>query len=476
MQSQRKSHFVALDSISFMSSIFRTDMYHFHSIFISPYFQHTLKAGPFLSHLVWIMGPLSGLIVAPLVGVLSDRCTSSFGRRRPFILGGMVSCIIGMNVFANATALSFGFTPAAQWIAVFAFGLLDFSTNAIMFPSRALLGDLIPAEEQHSVQSAAAVVASLAEICAGAYISSWKDPVTHVSRVFVVASVLMALSCTVSLIVCREEPLKLDTVTGERVGCDVEMTRLSTSEARNDDEITDNSDERRNGFRKREEAEEPANNDTVEVDLEREEEEAVENVLSVTPPEDSDFIASETESEALEAISEPSSLSVRRELLMTVRDAVVNFPKPLIKVGIVYGLAWFVWFASLPFYSQWLGVDVLGGDPHADPGSPEAIKYQRGVSLFSLANVVKALFALAFSAFYPRIIKWVGNVGERVVFGTSFFVFSIALFQLAYTKSVVLAMVMIALGSVPFIVTQTIPIAIVVQRFPENLASNLGIL
>lgn len=38
--------------------------------------------------LVWIAGPLSGLIIQPLVGMMSDQSRSKYGRRRPFMLGG----------------------------------------------------------------------------------------------------------------------------------------------------------------------------------------------------------------------------------------------------------------------------------------------------------------------------------------------------------------------------------------------------
>lgn len=47
------------------------------------------------------------------------------------------------------------------------------------------------------------------------------------------------------------------------------------------------------------------------------------------------------------------------ELKSTVSTTLQNFPRPLIKVGIVYALAWFQCFASLQFYSHWIGVDVL---------------------------------------------------------------------------------------------------------------------
>lgn len=429
------------------------------------------------------MGPLSGLIVAPMVGVLSDRCTWSFGRRRPFILGGMLACIFGMNVFANAKAIAFGFVPAARWIAFIAFGILDFSTNAIMFPSRALMGDLLPPEEQHSVQSAAAVVASLAEICAGVYIYTWKDPVTHVARIFVVASVLMAITCSVSLYVCHEEPLRPENIIRADRGSDVEASHLGLP---NDVELDDlqpreaPGDAEQNEFLhcEGEEKEDEVKNKTgqAECNEDDEDDEGVENRLSSSVANDTIEgelnSGGEDETERGFVVTAP----VWRELMDTLRSAIVNFPKPLIKVGIVYGLAWFVWFASLPFYSQWLGVDVLDGDPHAEAGSPEALRYQSGVSIFSVANVAKALMAIVFSAFYPSIIKWVGAIGERVVFGVSFFVFSCVLYACAYTKNVLVAGSVIALGAVPFIVTQTIPIAIVVQRFPNNLASNLGVL
>jgi solute carrier family 45, member 1/2/4 len=46
--------------------------------------------------LVWIAGPLSGLIMQPIVGVIADRSTSKWGRRRPFMVGGaaIVACCL----------------------------------------------------------------------------------------------------------------------------------------------------------------------------------------------------------------------------------------------------------------------------------------------------------------------------------------------------------------------------------------------
>eukprot|EP00177_Eucheuma_denticulatum_P005780 GFKZ01010555.1.p1 GENE.GFKZ01010555.1~~GFKZ01010555.1.p1 ORF type:complete len:613 (-),score=110.92 GFKZ01010555.1:520-2358(-) len=480
----------------------------------TPYFQHTLKAGAFLSHLVWIMGPLSGLIVAPLVGVLSDRCTSSFGRRRPFIFFGTLACILGMNLFSFAPQITLNYLPAARLLAFFAFGVLDFATNAIMFPSRALMGDLLPAYEQHAVQSAAAVVASLAEICAGVYLWSWKDPVTNVHKVFAMASIVLAVTCSVSLWVCREEPLgpqglvsrgereiemrplgqALDDEDGGGVGVagednegDQAGLKAANRNSNSSDGVTESTDV---DLRDKEKGVEEEGEEEEEMG---EDEEDIENRLSSAVANDDDTEEGRDGSESGDR-AEGTPREARRgegsgrtggsfenqtvwsELKDSLRGAIVNFPRPLVRVGVVYGLAWFVWFASLPFYSNWLGAEVLDGDPNAEAGSAAAMEYQRGVTVFSVANVAKAGMAMVFSAFYPRILMCVGAVGERVVFGAAFIGFGWVLWALAYTKNVLVAGGVIALGAVPFIATQTIPIAIVVQRFPERLASNLGVM
>lgn len=424
-----------------------------------------------------------------------------------------------MNIFANASRLTFGYLPAARVLAILAFGVLDFATNAIMFPSRALLGDLLPKEQQHPVQSAAAVIASLAEISGGIFINLWDDPVTHIATIFTVASILLAVTAGISLYVCKEKPLELQPVhTDEENASDFippensvanhDLQQPNTNGARDDREQDDvqiiqepnsqnitssnvkdasESHEHVNG--------EASNATTVDMNAvstkptpnndpqitneheENDEDDDVEAQLSIRPQGEPNGATQRNNSDRDNLGSGTiQGGSVRSELVESIRTALREFPRPLISVGIVYGLAWFVWFAALPSYSQWLGGEVLGGDARAEAGTKAALQYQKGVRVFSIANAGKAFLAMGFSAYYPSIIKWVGSIGERVVFGTSFLVFSIALYATAYTKDIFVAALVIVLGSVPFIVTQTIPIAIVVQRYPENLASNLGVM
>ncbi|KAL5074034.1 hypothetical protein RYX36_013018 [Vicia faba] len=98
--------------------------------------------------IIWLCGPLSGLIVQPLVGHLSDRCTSRFGRRRPFILAGAISIALSVLIIGHAADLGWKFGDTEEHrrsaVAFFVFGfwILDVANNVTQGPCRALLGDL----------------------------------------------------------------------------------------------------------------------------------------------------------------------------------------------------------------------------------------------------------------------------------------------------------------------------------------------
>ncbi len=88
---------------------------------------------------LWIAGPVTGALVQPIVGYLSDRTTGRWGRRRPYILAGAVSTALALVLFVNATSLAAA--AAMLWF-------LTLSANIAMEPLRALTGDLIPLERQ----------------------------------------------------------------------------------------------------------------------------------------------------------------------------------------------------------------------------------------------------------------------------------------------------------------------------------------
>ncbi len=88
---------------------------------------------------LWIAGPITGLIVQPIVGHLSDHSRSRFGRRRPFLLVGGLLTAFALLIMPNTTTL---------WAAVAALWLLTASNNISMDPARALVADNLPEAER----------------------------------------------------------------------------------------------------------------------------------------------------------------------------------------------------------------------------------------------------------------------------------------------------------------------------------------
>ncbi|XP_072115605.1 solute carrier family 45 member 4-like [Mobula birostris] len=104
--------------------------------------------------LTWFLSPILGLIFTPLIGSASDRCTLSWGRRRPFILALCIGALFGVALFLNGSllGLAIGDVPNHQpiGIALTVVGvvILDFCADATEGPIRAYLLDVADTEEQ----------------------------------------------------------------------------------------------------------------------------------------------------------------------------------------------------------------------------------------------------------------------------------------------------------------------------------------
>lgn len=86
--------------------------------------------------ILWIAAPMTGLIVQPIIGHLSDKTWSPrFGRRRPFFLIGALLASLALFVMPNAPAL---------WVAAGMLWIMDASLNITMEPFRAFVGDNLP--------------------------------------------------------------------------------------------------------------------------------------------------------------------------------------------------------------------------------------------------------------------------------------------------------------------------------------------
>lgn len=88
-----------------------------------------------------LAGPMTGLIIQPIVGAMSDKTTSRFGRRRPFFLIGAIICSICLFAMPYSSSI---------WMAAGILWILDAGNNITMEPYRAFVSDKLPSE-QHAL-------------------------------------------------------------------------------------------------------------------------------------------------------------------------------------------------------------------------------------------------------------------------------------------------------------------------------------
>ncbi|HEY4301571.1 MAG TPA: MFS transporter [Candidatus Didemnitutus sp.] len=89
--------------------------------------------------ILWIAGPVSGLLVQPVIGYMSDKTWNRLGRRKPYFLAGAILASLGLLVMPNSPTL---------WFAAGMLWILDASINVTMEPMRAFVGDMLPDEQR----------------------------------------------------------------------------------------------------------------------------------------------------------------------------------------------------------------------------------------------------------------------------------------------------------------------------------------
>ena len=121
----------------------------------------TLGADPHQLSFFWIIPPLMGMIVQPLIGKWSDRTWCRMGRRKPYLLVGAIVAVLVMVFLPNAGSLNFSQRlflglNGAMWFGLFSLIFLDTSINVAMQPFKMMVGDMVNEQQKtqaYSIQS-----------------------------------------------------------------------------------------------------------------------------------------------------------------------------------------------------------------------------------------------------------------------------------------------------------------------------------
>lgn len=109
--------------------------------------------------ILWLAAPLTGLLIQPIVGNLSDYTWNSLGRRRPYFLTGAILAFVALILMPHCSSL---------WLAAGLLWILDTSANISMVPFRAFVGDLLPQEQRTKGFAMQSIMLGLGAVSASA--------------------------------------------------------------------------------------------------------------------------------------------------------------------------------------------------------------------------------------------------------------------------------------------------------------------
>jgi solute carrier family 45 protein 1/2/4 len=434
---------------------------------LTPYVQE-LGIPHVWASLVGMCGPISGILVQPIVGHYSDGCTSKYGRRRPFIVVGAISVVVGVLTIGFSADLGFLLgdslvgRPRAIVFFVLGFWILDVGSGVIQVPSRALLVDFT-GKDQKRTQKANAYYSSLLAIgtilgyATGAYGGWWKLFPFSVTTACNVACANLKSAFLIGIVV-----VAFTTFLSVTAASEIPYFRLPRYGSKKDAAFTPLLADRQ------------CSSSDPEVGKST-------TIVSGTV-RNSD---GEEEANEKEDLAHLQSEGMPLEFLRALRD----LPRPMWYILLVTALTWMAIYPFLLFDTDWMGREVYMGEPSSsDPLVTK--RYFDGVHMGSLGlvlhSIVIALFSLCIGYLCDKLgstYLWgLSNMVLATVFGATVLITAISK-RTATTATeegapppfvTLAALAILALFGVPLAVTTTVPYSLA-ATFTENVGGGQGL-
>ncbi|KAF2302399.1 hypothetical protein GH714_036186 [Hevea brasiliensis] len=364
------------------------------------------------SSFIWLCGPITGLVIQPCVGIWSDKCSSKFGRRRPFILAGSLMISVAVIIIGFSADIGYmlgdteehcstfkGTRTRAAVVFVIGFWLLDLANNTVQGPARALLADLSGPDQRNSANAVFCswmAVGNILGFSAGAS-GSWNrwfpslmsraccEACGNLKAAFLVAVVFLTLCTLVTLYFAKEVPIIASQ--SHRLSDsaplldDPQQNGLELSKSKSDLSILSNSNK---------------NNINKGIEQNASPKHGIANSI-------------EDQNESLD--DEPGAVLVN--LLTSLR----HLPPGMHSVLAVMALTWLSWFPFFLFDTDWMGREVYHGDPKGN--SDEVKLYDQGVREGAFGLLLNSV-VLGISSFL--IEPMCQRMGPRLVWAMSNFI------------------------------------------------------
>ncbi|KAG8475659.1 hypothetical protein CXB51_032596 [Gossypium anomalum] len=377
---------------------------------LTPYIQ-TLGIGHTFSSFIWLCGPITGLVVQPCVGIWSDKCTSKYGRRRPFILAGSLMISVAVITIGFSADVGYilgdtkedcstfkGTRTRAAFVFVIGFWMLDLANNTVQGPARALLADLSGPDQHNSANAIFCLWMAAGNILgfsAGAS-GSWHrwfpflksraccEACANLKAAFLVALVFLFFCTLVTICFAKEVPLSVP----------------ANQPAHVSDSASLLDDSNQHGFQH------PKSKSEVSVVVNANRNHTENGYERVSKSEH----AKKKDTNVQDEVFSDGPGAVLVKLWTSLR----HLPSGMRSVLIVMGLSWLSLFPFFLFDTDWMGREVYHGDPK---GNASEIKlYDQGVREGAFGLLLNSVVLGVSSLFIEPMCK---RVGSRLVWAMS---------------------------------------------------------
>ena len=418
--------------------------------------------------LVWGLSPLLGLLLVPILGSLSDRCSLAIGRRRPFIFLLSLGIILGLLLVPNGSSLGerlswslsgrlckqntktttdnetsegvvlqnnvtvFLTTPTTAmecshnvwsiFFTVLGVILLDFSCDACQSPCRAYLLDVSIPDDHAPGLSTFTIMAglggSLGYVMGGI---DWEGTSFgeqlggHVRVVFTLVLLIFLVCVTITMTSFREVPLS------KLAGMSEKLQRNKKSKYRKFTNEDSDVSSTGNGISSNDIADQygsisetcvDESNDNIALQIFRAQSKEFTNrdfqAQEEGKPESSAYNIENTKRAGFKR---QQTLEMQAEVdLRTYLRSIIHLPRALVVLCVTNLFCWMSLVCYSLFFTDFVGQAVMGGDPGAAVGSEARRRYDDGVRLGSLGMSVYSASCSVYSLNIERLVSKLGEL------------------------------------------------------------------
>ncbi|XP_022625565.1 membrane-associated transporter protein [Seriola dumerili] len=396
--------------------------------------------------LVWLISPILGFLLQPIIGSASDCCQSTWGRRRPYILALGILMLLGITLFLNGDAVISALVSDRSlkriWaIVVVMVGvvLFDFAADFIDGPIKAYLFDVCSHQDKERGLHYHALLTGLGGAC-GYLVGAmdWGHSVlgqllgSEYQVIYFFSALTWGIFLTVHLFSIPEQPLGKDPSASDP--SPPSALRLLGSNG--------------NGYGAL--AKEP-----------------VSPVVPASVPDlrPRSFSALGEANSVTSSAKQPNKEAQKKMTFRSLMKAVINMPSHYRCLCVSHLFGWTAFLCNMLFFTDFMGQIVYKGNPYADHNSTAYATYERGVEVGCWGLCINAVSSALYSYVQRVLLPYIGLKG---LYFMGYFVFGMGTSLIGLFPNIIATLVLCSVFGVMSSTLYTIPFNLIAEYQREE--------